>query len=217
MLTRAPGLGVELLELANNGDGVGIVVVDGTVAGTSAAASALRRGDAIGAVGPPGGPFVETEALTWDGTVDALGAVAGDRVELVVKRLVRRPMVNVKLSWPNDEKPPETLRFFAGENLRRGMLTRKVAINDQLARRFDDNMPGATGDCGSGGACCTCAVAVLDGADLLSDQKTQERQIMKTLNAPRFRLACKAQVGKGLGNGDVGELSIRINPRQHKG
>ena len=85
VLTRNPGLGIELLEVANNNEGVGIVVVDGTVAGSSAADSALQKGDVIAFVGQPGGPFESVEAKTWDDTVDALGRVGGHQVELVVK------------------------------------------------------------------------------------------------------------------------------------
>ena len=95
VLQRNPGLGIELLEVANNNEGVGIVVVDGTVAGSSAADSALQKGDVIAFVGQPGGPFESVEAKTWDDTVDALGRVEGDQVELVVKRLVKRPVVDV--------------------------------------------------------------------------------------------------------------------------
>ena len=62
VLTRNPGLGIELLEVANNNEGVGIVVVDGTVAGSSAADSALQKGDVIAFVGQPGGPFESVEA-----------------------------------------------------------------------------------------------------------------------------------------------------------
>lgn len=215
VLTRSPGLGVELLEVANNDEGVGIVVVDGTVEGSSAADSLLQKGDVLAFVGAPGGPFESTEAKTWDDTVDALGRVDGNQVELVVKRLVKRPVVDVTVKHPNGEQPDQVLRLFAGENLRRAMLTRRVALNDPLARRFDDNDVG--GDCGSGGACCTCAVAVMDGADMLTPAKTSERQIMKTLNQPRFRLACKTAVGAHLQNGETGKMTIRINPRQHEG
>merc|ERR1719482_1932191 len=88
VLTRAPGLGVELLEVANNGDGVG-------------------------SVGPPGGPFVNVEARDWDGLVEALGDVEGDQVELVVKRLAKAPVVNVVVKYPNDEDPEETIQLIA--------------------------------------------------------------------------------------------------------
>ena len=46
---------------ASNNEGVGIVVVDGTVAGSSAADSALQKGDVIAFVGQPGGPFESVE------------------------------------------------------------------------------------------------------------------------------------------------------------
>ena len=213
VLTGAPGLGVELLEVANNGEGVGIVVVDGTVPGTSAADADLRPGDCIGAVGPPGGPFVNVEARDWDGLVGALGDVPGEQVELVVKRLAKAPVVNVVVNYANDEYPKQTIQLNAGENLRQALLTRDIKLNDPLARRFDS--AGVGGDCGADGTCCTCAVAVLAGAEMMSPQKTQEKQIMKTLNHPRFRLACKARVGKDLSPNQSGELVIRLNPRQH--
>ena len=213
-LTRSPGLGIELLEIANNGEGVGIVVVEGTVPGSSAAESGLRPGDAIGSVGPPGGPMVNVEAKTWDDVVSALGDVAGDRVELVVKRLAKAPVVNVVVKYPNDEEPEETIRLNAGENLRQALLTRRIKLNDPFARRFDSQSTG--GDCGADGTCCTCAVAVLEGAEMMTPQKTQEKQIMKTLNHPRFRLACKARVGVGLDTNQQGKLVIRVNPRQHE-
>merc|ERR1719181_1772137 len=88
--------------------------------------------------------MVNVEAKTWDDVVSALGDVAGDRVELVVKRLAKAPVVNVVVRYPNDEEPEETIRLNAGENLRQALLTRRIKLNDPLARRFDS--AGGRGD-----------------------------------------------------------------------
>ena len=42
--------------------------------------------------------------------MDALGRVEGDQVELVVKRLVKRPVVDVTVKHPNGEQPDQVLR-----------------------------------------------------------------------------------------------------------
>lgn len=214
IVTRNPSLGIDLLEIASDGSGTGIVVVAGCVPGGAAEkCGALLPGDTIAAVGPVGGPYTSVEARDWDGTVAALGAVETDAIELVLKRLVKRPKVDVVIKYPNDEEPEVRISLFAGENLRRAMLVRGVKLNDPLARRFDNQANG--GDCGSEGTCCTCAVSVLAGGDLISEQKSQERQMLNTLREPRWRLACKARVGMDMKPGQIEELSIRINPRQH--
>ena len=87
---------------------------------------------------------------------------------------------------------------------------RGVKLNDPLARRFDNQANG--GDCGSEGTCCTCAVSVQKGGELLTEAKSQEKQMLKP--TPRWRLACKARVGMELPNGAVANLEIKVNPRQ---
>ena len=207
VLEREGGLGLELVEMANNQKGVGIVVVEALVEGGNAAREGtLRPGDALAACGPEGGPLKLIEATPWDETVSALGAIEGDRVEMIVKRLVRIPKVDVTLKMAGADDQRFTI--FAGENLRQAMLSRGVKLNDPLARRFDS---GGTGDCGAEGTCTTCAVAVLEGEELLSRAKTQEKQMLA--KKPRWRLACKARVGAG---GQEGSLVLRINPRQEE-
>jgi ferredoxin len=113
----------------------------------------------------------------------------------------------VKLQYPPESKEPDVfIELFAGENLRRAMLTRGVKLNDALARRFDS---GGTGDCGAEGTCATCVVKVTKGMELLSPAKQQEAQILS--QKPKWRLACKAVVGYGMSQGD---LTIQVNPRQ---
>ena len=205
VLEREGGLGIELVEMANNQKGVGIVVVEALLEGGNAdREGSLRPGDVIVACGPEGGPLKLVEATPWDETVGALGAVEGDRVEMIVKRLVRIPKVDVTLKMAGADD--QSFSVFAGENLRQAMLARGVKLNDPLARRFDS---GGTGDCGAEGTCTTCAVAVLEGEELLSQAKTQEKQMLA--KKPRWRLACKARVGAG---GQEGSLVLRVNPRQ---
>ena len=206
VLDRDGGLGLELAELADNGKGVGIVVIDALVPGGNAEREgSLRPGDVIIAVGAAGGSLARVEAKPWDATVGALAGVEGDRVEMIVKRLVRRPKVDIVLKMGGDTED-QRFSIFAGENLRQAMLSRGVKLNDPLARRFDS---GGGGDCGAEGTCTTCAVAVLEGEELLSPAKTQEKQMLA--KKPRWRLACKARAGVG---GREGELVLRVNPRQ---
>jgi ferredoxin len=94
----------------------------------------------------------------------------------------------------------------AGENLRQGMLVRGVKLNDPLAKRFDTK---SGGNCGAGGLCRTCSVCVMDGAELLNDQRIAEKQMLA--DSPRWRLACKAIVGHGMREG---EMTVRVNPKQ---
>ena len=90
----------------------------------------------------------------------------------------------------SEGREDEQIRLVAGSNLRRSMLARNVLLNDPMARRFDAGV--GTGDCGGEGGCCTCAVEVVSGAQVLSGQKTQEEQMLRRF--PRWRLACKAGV-----------------------
>ena len=83
-----------------------------------------------------------------------------------MKRLVKRPVVDVTVKHPNGEQPDQVLRLFCGRELRRAMLTRRVALNDPLARRFDDNDVG--GDCGLAVLVAVAVADFLAGAEMLS-------------------------------------------------
>jgi ferredoxin len=155
---------------------------------------------------------VSTEWLGYDATIEALMSLpppvsSEEEIVLTVKRLRRQPRFNVKLQYPPHlDEPDVNIELFAGENLRRAMLTRGIKLNDKLAQRFDS---GGSGDCGSDGTCATCVVAVTKGMELLSPMKEQEGQILS--KKPRWRMACKAVVGYGMAEGD---LTIQVNPRQ---
>lgn len=222
------GLGILLLEIAGGReDGLGITVIEGVVEGGCADGSGVIEGDSVAAVsvrkvqrqdGKDGLADVEVvdsielECFGYDKTVEALSSLPPAESEdeillLTLKRLRRKPKVMVTLQYPpQQEEPDTTIELFAGENLRRAMLTRGVKLNDPLSRRFDS---GGTGDCGADGTCATCVIGVLQGDELLSPKGQQETQILK--KNPRWRMACKTIVGYGQQEGD---MTLRVNPRQ---
>lgn len=224
---ESPGLGIELLELAGRDqDGVGITVVSGIVEGGNACHTPLLPGDVISQVqvlGVGGADNqqtevlarVGTECLNYDQTVEAIASLPRptsnddkpQTVVLTVKRLRRRPKVQVTFHYPPSQREPsQTLELLAGENLRRAMLVRGIKLNDPLARRFDS---GGTGDCGAEGTCATCSVSVVRGQHLLNPPGLTEAQILKP--NPRWRMACRTIVGH---DNQEGELVVRVNPRQ---
>lgn len=224
VVPRKPGqgLGLELLELAGGReDGLGITMVEGLVPGGCAERSGLLPGDSLSKIAIRNGKddsrsetdAVSTECLGFDRTIEAITSLpppaedGSSLLVLTVKRLRYKPTVQLTLQFPpHEEKEDVTLELFAGENLRRAMLTRGVKLNDPLARRFDS---GGSGDCGADGTCATCTVGVQDGMHLLNPPAQIEGQIFK--RHADWRMACKAIVGFGL---QQGELTLRVNPRQ---
>ena len=224
------GLGLELLELAGGrSDGVGITIVSGIVEGGASDGSGILPGDSIikielrcksqqqtnqGVQEMEEVLSVGTECYNYDKTVDAIMSLppmanesSEDMFVITVKRLRRRPKIQLNLQYPPEMNEQNvSLELFAGENLRRALLTRGVKLNDKLAQRFDS---GGQGDCGAEGTCATCAVSILEGLNLLSPQGQQEQQIF--VKHPRWRMACKAVVGYGM---KEGQISVRVNPRQ---
>lgn len=222
---REGGLGLILTELAGGReDGVGITIIEELVEGGNAENSGIVTGDSIVALtmkrSDNGNSMsvneqridVSTECLAYDPTIEALTSLPppsspDDEIILTVKRIRRQPKVTVKLQYPPYTKEPDaTIELFAGENLRRAMLTRGIKLNDKLSQRFDS---GGTGDCGAEGTCATCVVSITKGMELLSPMKSQETQILS--HKPRWRMACKAVVGHGM---TEGEMTIQVNPKQ---
>jgi len=227
---KGEGLGIVLQEIAGGrDDSLGITVVSDVVAGSVAAGSDIMPGDSISriavvrrqstvVVGQQGladtqdEASVRTECFGYDATVDAILSLPEQQADdesylLTIKRLRRKPKISVVLQYPPSQgEKDETIELFAGENLRLGMLVRGVKLNDPLAKRFDTKTGG---NCGAGGLCRTCAVTVLRGGELLSPQKTNEKQMLA--DNPRWRLACKSFVGYGM---KEGEMVIKVNPRQ---
>ena len=231
-IQRWGGMGIELLEIAGGReDGLGITVASNLVKGGNAEGSGILPGDSIvklsvsGSVSSPSSVsgssaleeveeevMISTECLGYDATVDAILSLPAPEREdetiiVTVKRLRRKPKVTVKLQYPPSQGDPDsTIELFAGENLRRAMLTRGVKLNDRLSQRFDS---GGMGDCGAEGTCATCVVGITKGMELLSPIKIQEKQILE--KNPRWRMACKTVVGFGMKEGD---MTIQVNPRQ---
>lgn len=216
------GLGMELLELAGGRqDGLGITIVSGLVEGGVAQGSGILPGDSIVKIAlrladGTEAAAVNLECLGYDSTVEAIGSLppaadddtaADARLVVTVKRLRRQPVVQLTLAFPpSQEQEDVTLELFAGENLRRAMLTRGIPLNDKLARRFDS---GGMGDCGAEGSCATCTIQVQEGLHLLNPAGVQEAQIFT--DKPQWRMACKAVVGHGM---QEGSLKLRVSPRQ---
>ena len=213
------GLGILLEEIAGGReDGLGITVAAGLVEGGASDGSGILVGDCISSIAIETSSTeetlaaVSTECLGYDATVDTIlslpAAQSDDEVfVLSVKRLRRKPRVNVKIQYPPGMGEQDiSLELFSGENLRRAMLTRGVKLNDPMARRFDS---GGTGSCGAEGTCATCVVSVLKGSELLNPQNIQEQQILS--DNPRWRMGCKAIVGYGFQEGDI---TLRLNPKQ---
>jgi len=228
-VNRAGGLGLELLEIAGGReDGLGITLVEGVVEGGNSDGCGIIPGDSVSkltvrrksASGGGGAGLAEvneetavsTECLGFDATVEAIFDLPqietdDETILVTVKRLRRKPKVTMTLKFPPEQDEPDaTIELFAGENLRRAMLTRGVKLNDALSRRFDS---GGVGDCGADGTCATCVVGVSNGMDLLNPINEQEKQILA--KNPRWRMACKTIVGFGM---KEGEMTLQVNPRQ---
>lgn len=223
-IKREGGLGLMLTEIAGGReDGVGITIIEEVLEG-NAYECGIVPGDSIVALrlsstNEDDGMNVQelrtdisTECLGYDSTIEALTSLppiasSEDEITLTVKRIRRQPKVNIKLQYPSYLNEPDvSIELFAGENLRRAMLTRGIKLNDKMAERFDS---GGTGDCGSDGTCATCVVGITKGQELLSPMGQQEGQILAT--KPRWRMACKAVVGHGM---QEGEMTLQVSPRQ---
>lgn len=228
-------LGIVLQEIAGGrDDGVGITVISGLVEGgyMESMSPDIQVGDSISKitllrdddVETETGDFLRTvqeeiiattECLSYDATLEAIQKLPpsashrNEKLIFTLKRLLRKPKVKVNLKYPPNQKDKDcTIELFAGENLRMGLLSRSVSVNDILAKRFDGKEVG--GNCGgSGGLCRTCAVSVLRGGELLSPIKVAETQMLQ--DNPRWRLACRAYVGNGM---KEGEITIQVFPKQ---
>jgi ferredoxin len=206
----SPGIGLALEEVGSDGT-VGLVLVDSVVDGGNAASTqAFLPGDALISVQDSAGTVeVALEGATYDATVEALGSLDPALGSLIftVRRLVRQPVVSVRLQFPGEEgRADEQLEMLPGQPLRQTILSRGIKLNDPLALRFDSGGPG---DCGGEGCCCTCAVQVVAGLDALNEQKSQERQMLK--KHADWRLGCRAAISPSL-DADS-ELVIRASPR----
>lgn len=216
-VSRDGGLGIELIELAGGReDGVGVTVVEHVVEGGNAARAGLLPGDSIAAVlvverarESPAREETRTrvrdcECRDFDRTIDALANFPADAetIELDVKRVRRWPKVRVKVEYPPSQcaEGVDNVRYldlYAGENLRRALLNRRIVMDDPGNPQCDY--------CGSN----ACYVSVSKGRSLLNPMGTTEEKLMK--RNPNVRLSCKTTVGYNMQEGD---LSLRVNLSQ---
>eukprot|EP00571_Detonula_confervacea_P017581 CAMPEP_0172311940 /NCGR_PEP_ID=MMETSP1058-20130122/16133_1 /TAXON_ID=83371 /ORGANISM="Detonula confervacea, Strain CCMP 353" /LENGTH=365 /DNA_ID=CAMNT_0013025257 /DNA_START=57 /DNA_END=1150 /DNA_ORIENTATION=+ len=158
---------------------------------------------------------IRTECLGYDSTVDALGGMLSTlnnendetiqeaTVMLTLKRLRRRPNIQVKIQYPPSQGlSSETLQLQPGDNLRMAMLQRGIKLNDPLAQRYDGKATGS-GNCGGAAMCRTCAVSIVRGGELLSRPKLDEKKIMEETQINRMRLSCRSWVGYGMKEGEI--------------
>ena len=150
-LKREGGLGLLLTEIAGGReDGVGITIIEEVLEGGNAYGCGIVPGDSIVALtisstNEEDGMNVQelrtdisTECLGYDSTIEALTSLppiesSDDKITLTVKRIRKQPKVNVKLQYPPYLNEPDvSIELFAGENLRRAMLTRGIKLNDKL-------------------------------------------------------------------------------------
>jgi len=190
---ESPGLGVLLEQFGTLEGGGGLTLVAGLVDGGNAALAGcdLLPGDVVVSAGG-----AATECLDYDGTVDALVGLppAPAPAELVVKRLVKVPLVTCKVMFPpEDKRPDEVMRLRRGNQLRAELLKNRI------------EMPF----CGEDMQCCkNCVVLVRKGMALLKPQDVGERQMLK--KEPYWRLTCRANIRWDLD--EDAELVIRVRP-----
>jgi ferredoxin len=235
-LPSAPGLGIQLVELAGemvlddgkSGAKLGrsLVLVDGLVEGGNAwlrigdaaavaARGSVQPGDTIIAVGSGPTATTDVEGASYDATVDAIRAacaacatLAEAEVVLVVKRIVRRRKALITAELPDGEQ--RVVAAYDGENLRMCMLRAGVvSINDGNSARYDTK---GSGNCGGNGLCCTCVVSVMSGAEHLNERTTLEKQILRKVT--RWRQSCRTrvQIAGAPGDDDVA-INFKLSPR----
>lgn len=219
VVSTAGGIGLELVEAVDMGDGIGgLVLVGGVREGSNADKSGLfQLGDVLMNV-----QLVEStdtkpnlEGLNYDVTLDRLGDVAvaaeGGPVAITVQRLIPRKEIKTIIVGPNGE---EVIEFDVlagyGSNLRTAMQSNNLKMYDDRTSRFDS--PFQTGNCGGEGTCGTCVVAVLEGNGLISAKANVEDKALKVQAAPpNYRWACRLRIGDDPSKG--GTLKIKLRPQ----
>ena len=235
---RTDGLGIVIVNgLVTGGNAERAVEQSKQLNGPSQEGEIIMKGDTIvsadlilertNGLGNIDVTSIKTECMNYESTVEALvgmlGAITDDekknikdnaKVMLTLKRIRRRPKIQVTLHYPpSQDLPSETLTLQPGDNLRMVMLQRGIKLNDPIAQRYDGKAANG-GNCGGGALCRTCAVSVLRGGEFMSPPKESETKMMDGTmlgGSVRGRLACKSWVGYGM---KEGEIVIQVNPRQ---
>jgi hypothetical protein len=198
VISRAGGMGMELMELAGGrDDDFGLTIVSG-VSGNAASAGVLA-GDSIASVQvvsstsssaaavEDGFNVQETqesfgcECRNFDTTIGLLSSFPPQVASLVLnlKRIRRWPKIQVVVEYPPSQCAPgadnkERVELFAGENLRRALLNRGIVLQDGQANKCDF--------CGG-----KCTVKIDMGMQLTNPMSTTEAKIMK--NNPKCRVS----------------------------
>ena len=157
-IQREGGLGLLLTEIAGGReDGVGITIIEEVLEGGNSGNSGICPGDSIVSLAVTNTneddgdglnvqelrTAVDTQCLGYDSTIEAITSLppvssADESVLVTVKRIRKQPKINVKLQYPPYlEEPDVSIELFAGENLRRAMLTRGIKLNDKLVSAND--------------------------------------------------------------------------------
>lgn len=224
VLSREGGLGLELeeAERLERGNGYGLVLISGFKAGGNAAtplSGSFVVGDAlVGVTGllsdgtPDTSSKVSVEGLDFDRTLDKLALFSDyEKVQIDVKRLTARKIVNVKVCGPDGDffKDIKVLSGY-GTNMRTILQASNVKLYDQGTLRFDS--PYELGNCGGEGTCGTCVVAVTQGANLLNKRvRVEEGALAKQYAPPNWRWACRTLIG--INSDDEGDVTIRLRPQ----
>ncbi len=134
---RSDGIGITIIEEVlpgGNSGGVGLIPGDSIVSLSVSTSSGGKNGEDVDTT------RVSTECLGYDATIDAITSLPSpttddEMVTITVKRVRRQPKINVRLQYPPGSGEEDAMiELFAGENLRRAMLTRGIKLNDKLVR-----------------------------------------------------------------------------------
>ena len=191
---ESPGIGILLEEFGANDAGEGLTLVAGLVDGGNAARSGLEilPGDAI--IRADG---ANVEGLSYDRTVDALGAMAPAPApaRLTLKRLLKIPKVTLTAMFPPEENEPNrVINWYPRRGLRETLLVNKIDVG---------------GTCTEDMQCLLrCSCVVRKGRALLEDWGIQEKQMLEK-KEPDWRLTCRACLPP---LEEDGEMTIRIRP-----
>ena len=140
LVTRAGGLGLELLELAGGrSDGYGITIVENVVDGSNAAKAGILAGDSIASVAVPPPDFTfdsdviasdvrDCEARDFDATLGVLSSFEPEVEQLLVtvKRIRRWPKISLKLEYPPSQMAEGVDNVRVSRRQSPGLLGRKA-------------------------------------------------------------------------------------------
>ena len=156
---------------------------------------------------------INLEVQSFDALMESLGLLKGDAIELTLKRIVPRQIINVTVLEPGSDDIKARFQMPSGANLRTAFLLngfRPGDIYDFDTYRFDAIANSGT-NCGGDGTCGTCLVSVVEGADLLSPPgRVEKAALAKQRRPPRWRWSCCLFVG--LGN-KGGQLTVELRPQ----